>query len=140
MPRRHRVTQVKGAQDDVRRINAALFEAGCELEAVLVPGKWNVADQPTRDADLSQENEQHTSRVIQEALSGSSRLLCDWSRKLGESREEKERKVWGWRWAPGMEEEARATEGLRDVDEEGQATRRERGQGGGVSVEKRRKR
>ena len=32
--------QVKGAQEDVRRINSALEEAGCELEAVLVPGKW----------------------------------------------------------------------------------------------------
>ena len=133
-------TQVKGAQDDVRRINAALHEAGCDLEAVLVPGKWNVADQPTRKADLCPDNEKRTRRVIEEALTGRSRLLCDWSIKLGESKEEKERKVWGWRWAPGMEEEARATEGLGDVEEDGQTTRRERGQGGEESVEKRRKR
>ena len=90
-------TQVKGAQDDVQRINAALFEAGCDLEAVLVPGKWNVADQPSRGVDLCPENERHTRRMIQEALSGKSRVLCDWSRKLGESKEEKERKVWGYR-------------------------------------------
>ena len=42
--------------------------------------------------------------------------------------------------ALGPRQEARATEGLGDVEEEGQTTRRERGQGGGVSVEKRRKR
>ena len=132
-------TQVKGAQEDVQRINAALHEAGCDLEAVLVPGKWNVADQPTRKADLCPDNEKRTRRVIEEALTGRSRLLCDWSIKLGESKEEKERKVWGWRWAPDMEEEARATEGLGDVEEDGQTTRRERGEGGGASVEKRRK-
>ena len=132
-------TQVKGAQEDVQRINAALFEAGCDLEAVLVPGKWNVADQPSRDADLCPENEQHTRRVIQEALSGRSRLLCDWSRKIGESKEERERKVWGWRWAPGMEEEARTTEGLGDGDEESKATHREGEDNGGATNPKRRK-
>ena len=132
-------TQVKGAQDDVQRINAALFEAGCDLEAVLVPGKWNVADQPSRGVDLCPENERHTRRMIQEALSGKSRVLCDWSRKLGESKEEKERKVWGWRWAPGMEDEALAADGLGEGDEAAQPARREREEVGGAPDKKRRK-
>ena len=132
-------TQAKGAQDDVRRINEALHKAGCDLEAVLVPGKWNVADQPSRGALLCPDNERHTRRVIQEALSGKSRLLCEWASKLGEGREEKERKVAGWRWAPGMEEEACATEGLGDGDEAAKPIRRERENDAEVSAPKRRK-
>ena len=113
-------TQVKGAQDDVRRINAALHQAGCDLEAVLVPGKWNVADQPSRGVDLCPENEKSTRRVIHEALSGKSRTeLSDWRAKLGEGRAERVKKMEGWRWAPGMEEEALMTEGFgEDVREE----------------------
>ena len=111
-------TQVLGAQDDVRRINAALNKGACELEAVLVPGKWNVADQPSRGVDLCPKNERSTRRVINEALSGMSRAeLCDWRTKLGESRDERARKIAGWRWGPGMEEEARLTEGFGDDDE-----------------------
>ena len=101
----------------MRRINSALEEAGCELEAVLVPGKWNVADQPSRGVDLCAKNEEATRRVIREALTGKSRVLCDWGVKIGESREERERKVAGWRWAPGMEEEARLSEGFGEEDE-----------------------
>ena len=111
-------TQVKGAQEDVRRINRALDGAGCELEAVLVPGKWNVADQPSRGVDMCIKNEEATRRVIREALAGKSRVLCDWDGKLGESREDRERKVAGWRWAPGMEEEARLSEGFGEDEKE----------------------
>ena len=111
-------TQVKGAQEDVRRINKALHEARCELEAVLVPGKWNVADQPSRGAAICPNNELATRRVMEEALAGKSRILCEWSTKLGETRVEKERKATGWRWGPGMEEEARISEGFGEEEEE----------------------
>ena len=132
-------TQVKGAQDDVKRINRALNESKCELEAVLVPGKWNVADQPSRGASLCRDNEKATRRVIGEALAGKSRMLCDWAGKLGETKQEKERKATGWRWGPGMEEEARMSEGFGDENEEVEGARPGKRGGGPVAGNKRTK-